>query len=346
MVTLPNRTLHTLAVGTATGGAEAYLQGSKPAPACPMIWIAAQQQENVVTASFSSLVGIVQGQTANVTVTLRPSPSPVTVTLSLTTTTGTGSAVFTSTNTNTTSITQTSTITIKGVTASSTANNIRLSASALGSTLNSNLNFSVIWVTIANIYTSGSLQGDDDAANQYAVSNGTTQLNGLGPAYDGAEIKGVVTPSNFTDTITLTQTRVSYACYSDTSNGSTLASSCSNGLPSSYTCPSSDYTQCQVDATGPSGSEDSTPAPNGNIYSWDAPGTTPGSTPNTISRIRQNFAIFAVYKNVTASNVFTWFNRGSAKRNSDGSITWENTYNTSGDNQAGQGNTKTSYNLQ
>jgi hypothetical protein len=215
-----------------------------------------------------------------------------------------------------------------------------------GDNLNSTRNLSVIWVTISTIYTTGTLQSDDDSANNYLNTTGTAYLNGNGPAYNGTEIKGVIAPSNFTDTVTLTQTRVSYSCYSDTSNGSTLASSCSNGLPGSYTCSYTDYTQCQVDATGPSASEDSTPLPNGNIYSWDVPGTTPATVANTISRIRQNFAIFAVYNGVTASNVFTWFNRGSAKRNSDASISWETTYDTSGDNQAGQGSTKISYNLQ
>ena len=47
VATLPSRTLHTVAPGTATGSAEAYLQGSRPAPACPMIWMAGQQQLNV-----------------------------------------------------------------------------------------------------------------------------------------------------------------------------------------------------------------------------------------------------------------------------------------------------------
>lgn len=53
VATLPSRTLHTVAPGTATGSAEAYLQGSRPAPACPMIWMAGQQQLNVVTVAIS-----------------------------------------------------------------------------------------------------------------------------------------------------------------------------------------------------------------------------------------------------------------------------------------------------
>ena len=47
VTTPPNRTLHTVAPGTATGSAEAYLQASKPAPSCPNGWFEGQQPETV-----------------------------------------------------------------------------------------------------------------------------------------------------------------------------------------------------------------------------------------------------------------------------------------------------------
>jgi hypothetical protein len=305
---------------------------------CPQEVRSPQGPTNVVQVAFSSLVGIVQGQTASVTVTLTPSPSPSSVTLALSTTTGQGAAVFSSSGQQTMTINQTSTVTIKGTTTSSTANNIQLSAAADGTTLNTT-SFSVIWVTISTIKTAGPLSGDDDAANEYDTSNGTTQLNGLSAAFNGVEIKGVVAPSDFTDTITIKQTKVSYAEYSDTTNGSTPVSG------GSYSCGIGDYTTCAVDDPGGNRNQDFTPAPSGNVYTWDAPGTTPAAAQGTISRLRQNFADFAMYKNVVASNVFTWFNRSSALRRSDGSVTWETTYNGSGDNQAGAGSTKTTFNL-
>jgi hypothetical protein len=85
-----------------------------------------QAQVSAVSASLSFPQNITEGQTLSGTVTLYPSPSPTPVTLALTTTSGTGSAVFASPTT----FTQSGSFQITGVQRSSTAVNIKLSATA------------------------------------------------------------------------------------------------------------------------------------------------------------------------------------------------------------------------
>ncbi|MFB3918199.1 MAG: hypothetical protein ACE14M_15830 [Terriglobales bacterium] len=55
--------------------------------------------------------------------------------------------------------------------------------------------------------------------------------------------------------------------------------------------------------------------------------------------------MFALYHDVLASDVFTWSNASSAV-NQSGTITWENTYNDIGDNEASTNSIKTTWNLQ
>lgn len=88
--------------------------------------------------------GIAKGQTATANVIIAPSPSIGPVTLKLETTSGTGSAVFASNGSNTLDIYQSGDVQIRGIEASSTANNIRLSASTNGVQRTSK-EFSVVW---------------------------------------------------------------------------------------------------------------------------------------------------------------------------------------------------------
>lgn len=88
-----------------------------------------------------------KGETASANVTLYPSPSPVTVTLDLVTTSGSGSAVFASTNSTTMTITQSGTVQIRGVEASSVAENIELRAS-VGGEIRSRASFTVVDKTL------------------------------------------------------------------------------------------------------------------------------------------------------------------------------------------------------
>src|SRR5438045_4124097 len=156
-----------------------------------------------VTATFSSLRAVVQGQQATVHVTLNPSPSSQSVTLTITTFTGTGAAVFSS-NCNqsvnaVTSITvsQTCDVHIQGNTTSSTSDNMRLAALTPDGHEITVISFSVIWISITTIKTDGRIDDhDDDAAAEFFRLNNTYYLNSLSTAFDGDEIKAVVSPSN------------------------------------------------------------------------------------------------------------------------------------------------------
>ena len=69
VATLPTRTLHTVAVGTASGSASQWLQGAKPAPLCPAYFFGPNQSVNVtpVITSINPQTGVV-GATVQVTI--------------------------------------------------------------------------------------------------------------------------------------------------------------------------------------------------------------------------------------------------------------------------------------
>jgi hypothetical protein len=288
--------------------------------------------------------GIAKGKTATANVTISPSPSIGPVTLKLETTSGTGSAVFASNGSNTLDIYQSGDVQIRGVEASSTANNIKLSASTDG-VQRASKEFSVVWVTISALTTLGRLSDDNDARNAYFNATGTEYLGpDVGPAFNGVEIMGSVKPPNFPEAITLRQTLIKLGCYGDQLNGSSPRD-CQVVPGSSYQCPSADYTTCLVDIAGGSGDAhtDTSAAPNGHIYLWDAPGTYAAT--NQIWRFRGNFAVFALFNDSVVSNVFTWSDANSDK-NENNSHSLERTYEPYGDNSAKEASIKTTFDLQ
>ena len=129
-LTAPSPLVTGVAPGAGTGNVEAaagmcWAYGSGPAQVPPSVYFTPQ------------LTSILQGSSATVTVNVNygqtTSPSPVTLTLA--TTSGAGAAIFVPGGSGTiapggasTAITATTTVTIQGVTASSTANNITLTA--------------------------------------------------------------------------------------------------------------------------------------------------------------------------------------------------------------------------
>ena len=297
---------------------------------------------NPAGVSITAPLGVVNGNSAGFAIS---DPNNLTVALFINSS-GNGRATFSGGATST-QITQGSTVTVSGTAISSTANDLTIKATDPYGNQYLSKNFTVIWVTISNMKTTGALSGDDDAAHQFSISEGNT-LDGLSVAYNGSEIQGNVSPSNFTDNIKFVQTLISTACYLDAVDGHT-PTDCGKGFGNSYNCGSTDYTTCRVDDSGGGTNQDITPAPNGNIYTWDTPGTGPPPSAG-ISRFRSNFAVYAFYPSsgstgVRASNIFTWSSASSALLRSDGSSARETTYNSYGDNQASTANIKTSWNL-
>jgi len=98
--------------------------------------IIAQEELTVVGATIDDVVAVRPGQTIDVPITVTPSPLPPggTLTLELSTATGTGEARFASGDPTVKIINQTTTVTVRGVTPSSTTDNIRLTVRITGQT--------------------------------------------------------------------------------------------------------------------------------------------------------------------------------------------------------------------
>ena len=280
------------------------------------------------TVTFGSLTAVGKNYTADVTVTLEPSASNTVINLNLSTTSGTGVAKF-SDDTTSKSISQTTTITVKGITESSTSNNIRLESSSGNSSL-ATLNFTVVEVTLS-LRTSGTISADNAAKNSYQQVLGTSNLGTLfgtdSQWSTGVEIVGQVKPSNFTGTIELVRFRNASKYY----QGSTLTSE--EGL---------------IDDTSPLDFLDQDPQSGnsgGKIYDLDAPGftiTNPGPV-GTIYRRRSNFREVAIIGYSRVSVDLNWYTRISIIKTSSG---FDLSSGVTGDNQAGIGATALTWNLQ
>lgn len=285
-----------------------------------------------------------QSQTADVQVTLDPSPT-VSVALTLSATSGTGSAQFASNNSTTLNINHTTTVSIKGITESSTAGNIRLEAK-VGSTSLATRDFTVLLVTLSlRNGSDGGVSSDNAGGLDWARVLGTTglgtfQSSGSGNRIwrTGVEIVGMVTPNNYTGSITIQREVVANRVYNDM----TLTSSVGPcGLP---TCPDTSDLPQRDDNPQSGGSL-------GTVYDLDGPGTgTTGSAPlNRIVRVRTNFRQWATVKgsdgttDVRISVDLTWFSRISIIKTVDGDVLRTDI---SGDNVAGTGTTNLTWNLQ
>jgi outer membrane protein OmpA-like peptidoglycan-associated protein len=98
--------------------------------------VVTQRDLTVIAVAIGSVAGVKVGETLDIPITVTPSPLPAgtSLTLELTTATGTGAARFTSTNATTMTITQTGNVTVRGETASSVPDNIRLRVRITGQT--------------------------------------------------------------------------------------------------------------------------------------------------------------------------------------------------------------------
>lgn len=300
--------------------------------------------------TFSSLQGIPLEGTVGVDANLKGSTTQP-ITISLTTTTGTGSAIFISGGNIapdglSTTITSSTKITLKGVTASSTAGNIKLDAtvpngSGISSIATKPLQVTVVAVSISPPQTSGSVPSaypetgnlpDLSLSPQVVppdtVETGPNEYLCTAPYF----VTGTVTPSNYPGLVTLRRTITSGAWYQGASN--TLMQTYINV---------DDTTNLRWNWNSPSDTS-------GKIYDSDAPGErmTLGSTPvGTVRRLRDNFDEYAVLggtdSQVKVGNTIHIFSRSSCVLQSTGAAL-DDTY--SGDNTAGAGTTSISATLQ
>jgi len=286
--------------------------------------------------SISGGVGVPVNGTGSYVVTIS-GDSSASVTLTLTTTSGSGSATF-SGGESTQTITQTTTVTIQGAAASSTANNIQLQASS-GGTVVASTTFSVVSVSIS-LSASGSPSGDDTAAENYtSYTYGNTTLgqileNSSPNTCDiGVELRGAVTPKNYTGMVFLRRTMVSAAGF----NGAKGQTSYNTGRVAGQ------------DDTSGSTLLDSNPGSNGAVYDLDAPGI--GFANSDIGRIRFNYNEYAVLDAVTntqSAGSLAWYARDSCVENpkpTNGYLVMFSN-DVPGDNTAGTGTTPLTWNLQ
>ena len=289
---------------------------------------------------IGDLVAVIKNDTATVDVTVSPANPAPTITLALSTKSGTGNAQFTSNNSTSMTITQTTTIEIKGLTESSTRDNVRIEAKdAQGKKLDDE-DFSVLWVTLA-IRTSGSVSSENAARAAIGQVQGNTSPS-LGTVYhsgatsargnfwgNAVEFVGTVAPSNFQERVMLDRARVATNVYYGPNN--VLETGNSGGA--------------QGD-TSPAVLRDDDPRPNGKVYDYDAPGIPtlpPSAVVGTTRRQRINLNEFAMYNGKKASADLPWFSRMSIVRTTgrDAIIN-----DVPGDNVAGSGTTPLTWNLQ
>ena len=290
----------------------------------------------VVSADIGPLLAVPKNQTVSVQVTLSPAPSQENVELTLSALSGTGEARFASNNSTTLTINQTTSVEIKGITESSTRDNIRLTAK-MGTQELDTEDFSILFVTLSlRTGPNASVSTDNSAAAAYSQAVGTTNLGTFFSTgtnthlwSTGVEIVGTVKPSDFQGLIVLEREAVAIKTYLDM----TLEDS---GGPMGDTSPS----QIRDDdpQSGMSG---------GKVYDLDAPGIGSASADpvNAVLRLRVNFRQWATFNFIRASNDLPWFSRISIRKTSSGDVLHIQSGIT-GDNVAGLGTTNLTWNLQ
>ena len=289
---------------------------------------------------IGDLKAVIKNDTANVTVTITPATPAPNVTLTLSTRSGTGAAQFTSNNSTSMTITQTTQVEIKGLTESSTRDNVRIEAKDDQGKKLDDEDFSVLWVTIT-IRTSGSISSDNNAKSVIGQVQGnssptlgptrhTGSLAAIGQFWGNAvELVGTVAPKNFDEKIMLDRQRLAANYFFGANNS--LETGNSGGA--------------KVDTSNVILRDDD-PKPNGKIYDYDAPGLgnlPPSVAIGTTRRQRINFHQFAMWNGKKASDDFPWFARISIVKTAgtDALAT-----DVPGDNVAGQGSTPLTWNLQ
>jgi hypothetical protein len=283
------------------------------------------------SVSLTHITAVGKDYTRFIGVTIDPA---ATITLTLSTTTGTGSAVFTSNNSTSMTVSQTTNVEIKGVTTSSTKNNIKLTATQNGSSVASTT-FTVIQVTISMTFT-GTVSSDNAGKTAYSSLLGTSNLGsflsgGSNPNHiwrNGVQFTGTILPANFDGAVTLNRLVERVINYNDQTQREDK-------------CPCGDTSDPVLRDDDPqSGSS------GGKVYDLDAPGlgVAPSAPVGTVLRTRINFHMWAtVDGDNRVSADFQWFSRQSVTKTASGD---QLINDVSGDNVIGPGATTLTWNLQ
>jgi hypothetical protein len=293
----------------------------------------------VPTVSIQAFTAVGKEQTRTVQVTLNPSPSNAPITLTIEKASGTGDAVFTSNNSKSLTISSSAPVEIKGITESSTANNLILKAKS-GDTLLASETFTVLLVTLSlRTGIDMSVSADNSARSAYIAAMGRDGLGnffstGTGPNaapqqwVTAAEVVGTVTPSNYTGTVVLIRKVLGYYIYSDRFQIETGGG---------YTESTPTFQDSDPQSGGSSGK----------VYDLDAPGISLRASSNpvgAIARVRTNFLEWAtVDDGIRVSVDLEWFSRLSVQKTLLGDV---RNSDVTGDNTAGTGLSKLTWNLQ
>jgi hypothetical protein len=286
---------------------------------------------------IGDLVAIVRNDTATVNVKMSTN-APTDVTLTLLTRSGTGAAQFASNNSTTMTINATTDVVIKGITESSARDNIRIQATRADGKKLDDEDFSVLWVVV-QLRNAGTVSDDNSAKNAIKSAIGTLSLATLrstGTTADQiwrntVEIMGTVSPSNFKGKIKMPRYRILSQYYYN----NVLQLTRQPGLD---------------DLPGADVLRDFDPKPKGRVFDYDGPGIGFGgvtSATGDTRRQRVNFQQYATYEEKgqtkKASDDLLWYARISIIKTAAGDAL---ATDVAGDNQAAQGATALTWNLQ
>jgi hypothetical protein len=286
---------------------------------------------------IGDLTAVVKNDTATVNVKMSTN-APTDVTLTLLTRSGTGAAQFASNNSTTMTINATTDVVIKGVTESDTRDNIRLQATRADGKKLDDEDFSVLWVTV-QLRNAGSVSDDNSAKNAIKSAMGTLTLGTLRSTGTTAakmwrntvEIMGTVSPSNFKGKIKMPRYRILSQYYYN----NVLQLTRPAGLD---------------DLPGADVLRDFDPKPRGHVFDFDGPGIGfdgVASATGDTRRQRVNFTQYATYEEKgqtkKASDDLLWYARISIIKTAGGDAL---ATDVPGDNQAAQGSTPLTWNLQ
>jgi hypothetical protein len=138
IVTVDTYGTHTgVSLGSTTSQTNGDVEGTRSPPTCPLRGFAPGGGANVTpSVTFGDTPLVPLGKPVQTTATVSPSTNTASITLTISVTSGTGSATFDNGST-TKTITSTTSLTLVGVTASSSPNNMQLTATAGGATVGS-----------------------------------------------------------------------------------------------------------------------------------------------------------------------------------------------------------------
>lgn len=278
------------------------------------------------SVSFSS-TQVQVGQNATISATVTPSANTTPISLSI----SSPASIVSPTGT----FTQSTSVIVHGLsvgtaTLTATVSNSDGTKPTVGST-----SFQVVppppSVTISQ-NNSGTIAAADTARSGYHQVTGTytlgVQANSVDACFAGLEDVGTVNPSNYSGTLQFHRTLTSCGTYKNSSTPTDCGSTPRPDGP-------------------PSTALDGDPSSSGGkIFDWDAPGVASGTLAGSVYRFRANFSDVATLSDgvTTVSSPYNYYVRLSCKFDSSGNASLDTTV--PGDNQIGQGTTKTSWNLQ